>query len=71
MINPINKYTDPIELEIALLISVITFSLALGNTIIGVTATSNTITVPIKVGQSIIFSRFNYVPPQNCCFDKN
>ena len=40
-----------------------TFSLADGKAIIGMTANNKMTTVPIKVGQSIIFSFFNVDPP--------
>ena len=61
--SPIKRYTDPIELEMALLISVMIISLAFGKTIIGITAKSNTMTTPMKVVQSITFSFFKCDPP--------
>ena len=60
--SPIKRYTDPIELEMALLISVMIISLAFGKTIIGITAKSNTMTTPMKVVQSITFPFSNVIP---------
>ncbi|CAC7159292.1 Uncharacterised protein [Staphylococcus aureus] len=61
--SPINKYIEPIESEMALLIPVMISSLAFGKAIIGITAKRSTATVPIKVVQSITFSFFNCAPP--------